>query len=140
MRHFISFQKKKALYLERGEATHQALAHELNHELMAHGFMLSKAAFDVLATQPAAALLEVHKDLTEGIRRVVGDPDGYEPIYKGFPQSVLALSYEEFVLNAIVHYWTAGQWRPEDAAYLEREFKVEPASYREVGLMTETQF
>lgn len=117
MRHFIAFQKKKALYLQPGAATNEELAHALNHELMAVGFVLS---------QPAFAL--------------VGEQGGYEPIYRGFPQSVLALSYREFLLNAIVHYWTGGAWRPEDADYLQREFGREPVSYREIGVLTESRF
>lgn len=139
MRHFISFQKKKALYLEPGDADNTALAHELNHELMAVGYVLGKHAFDAVASLETEALSELYGDLMAGIRRVVGSA-GYEPIYRNFPQSVLAMQYEEFAINALLHYWTAGTWRPEDAEHIQREFRIEAVDYTEVGLLTKTKF
>lgn len=139
MRHFITFQKKKALYVAKGPADNTALAHELNHELMAVGFVLSKDAFETVASLEVAELEAVYRDIVGGIRRVVG-ADGYEPIYRNFPQSVLELSYEQFAINALVHYWTGGQWRPEDAAHIHREFAIEAADYTEVGLLTRAAF
>jgi hypothetical protein len=139
MRHFISFQKKKALYLEPGEAQNDALAHELNHELMAVGYVLTQAAFERVASQPTDQLELIHRDLTAGLRRVVGG-GGHEPIYRNFPQSVLALSYTQFVMNALIHYWTGGEWRPEDAEAMHRELALEPVELKPVGLLTETAF
>lgn len=139
MRHFISFQKKKALYLEPGDADNTALAHELNHELMAVGYVLSRDAFQAVASQDLQALTELHADLMSGIRAVVGGA-GHEPIYRNFPQSVLALSYEQFLVNALVHYWSLGTWRPEDADYIRRELRVEAVDYTPVGLMNEARF
>lgn len=139
MRHFISFQKKKALFLQTGSGDNPRLAHELNHELMAVGYVLSKDAFEALASLEAAEIEEVYADLIAGIRKVVGG-DGYEPIYRNFPQSVLALSYQDFVINALIHYWTFGAWRPEDAEHLRREFKIEPVEYRQVGLLSRGQW
>lgn len=139
MRHFISFQKKKALFLEGGDANNTVLAHELNHELMATGFVLSKDAFEAVASLEVEELEAVYRDLVTGIRRVVGG-EGYEPIYRNFPQSVLAMQYEEFAINALVHYWSFGTWRPEDAEHIHREFRIEVADYTEVGLLTKTKF
>lgn len=139
MRHFISFQKKKALYLQPGDADNAALAHELNHELMAVGYVLSKDAFDAVASLDEERLTEVYRDLMTGIGQVVGG-DGHEPIYRNFPQSVLAMPYQEFAINALLHYWSCGSWRPEDAESLEREFRIEAARYTPVGLLTKTTF
>ncbi|MCB9750962.1 MAG: hypothetical protein H6713_13320 [Myxococcales bacterium] len=142
MRHFISFQKKKALYLDDlvgAAAQSTALAHELNHELMAVGFVLAKDAFDAVAALDVPQLEELYRDLIGGIRRIVGG-DGHEPIYRNFPQSVLALSYERFAINALLHYWTFGRWRPEDEGHLQREFGVEPVKYKPVGLLSRAAF
>lgn len=139
MRHFISFQKKKALYLEPGEGDNETLAHEINHELMAVGYVLTREAFECLAAQDTAELEAVHAELSAGIARVVGE-DGHEPIYRNFPQSVVALSYTEFVINALLHYWTLGQWRPEDAEAMQRELRVEPVELTPVGLMNRSAF
>jgi hypothetical protein len=139
MRHFISFQKKKALYLEPGDAHNDALAHELNHELMAVGYVLTRDAFERVASQHTDQLEQLHRDLTAGLRRVVGG-GGHEPIYRNFPQSVLALSYQEFVINALIHYWSDGQWRPEDAEAMHRELRFEPVELKPVALLNETAF
>ena len=139
MRHFISFQKQQALYLDGGNADNTALAHELNHELMAVGYVLSKDAFDTVASLETEGLSALYRDLVAGIRAVVGDA-GYEPIYRNFPQSVLAMAYEEFAINALLHYWSFGTWRPEDVGHLQREFQIEAVDYTEVGLLTKTKF
>jgi hypothetical protein len=139
MRHFISFQKKKALYLDPGAANNEALAHELNHELMAVGYVLTREAFERVASQSTDELELLHRELTAGLRRVVGG-GGHEPIYRNFPQSVLALGYTEFVLNALIHYWSLGRWRPEDAGAIERELRLEPVNFKPVGLLNETAF
>ena len=134
MKHFITFQKKKALYIptsEIGNIDNTALAHQINHELMKNGFVLSRTAFYALSNQSEDVLNEVFNDLMKGLSEIVGG-DGYEPIYRNFPQSVLAMSYREFVVNAIMHYWSAGTWRPEDEGHLEREFKIEPVKYKRV--------
>ena len=139
MRHFISFQKKQALYLEPGEASNDALAHELNHELMAVGYVLTREAFELLASQSSEQLAIVHHDLTTGLAGVVGG-GGHEPIYRNFPQSVMALSQREFVINALIHYWTGGSWRPEDAEAIHRELAVEPVACKPVAVLTRRGF
>lgn len=140
MRHFFSFQKKKALYLVPGGAQSEALAHQLNHELMAVGHVLSQEAFALVASQDTATLAALHADLVGGIHAVTGG-DGHEPIYRNFPQSVLALSYGEFVINALLHYWSEGTWRPADVGHLTREICAEPQDgYRVVGVLTADAF
>lgn len=139
MKHFITFQKRKGLYLVPGISQNQSIAYRIQAELMKYGFVLSKELFDTLSTQSEETLSEVYQDLCKGLREIIGT-DGYEPIYRNFPQSVQNLSYEEFVINAIMHYWSFGAWRPEDEGYLQREFKLEPVNYKEVRLLTEAQF
>ena len=139
MQHFISFQKKKAFYLSPSTQQNSSLAHEINHELMNIGYILTKEAFDVLSTQSEETLSSIYSDLLKGINLIVGG-GGYEPIYRNFPQSVLAMSYEEFIINAIIHYWSWGQWRPEDAEYINREFKMEPVDYKPVSILSEAKF
>lgn len=140
MRHFISFQKRKGLFIASGSnESNSSLVHQLNHELMKYGYVLSKDLFDRLSTQSVNDINVVYNDLVSGIRRVTGG-GGYEPIYRNFPQSVIELSYTEFLINAIVHYWSFGTWRPEDAGYINREFKLEAVNYKEVSLLTESEF
>ncbi len=141
MKYFIAFQKSKALVIIAADksANNQSLAHQFNHELMKYGYVLNKAAFDMLATLTAEEINVIYNDLFSGIKNHVGG-GGYEPTYRNFPQSVLALSYEEFILNAVQFYWSGGRWRPEDAAHLKREFNLEPINYKPIGVITEEKF
>jgi hypothetical protein len=143
MKHFISFQKRKALnlpaVLKEREGLNQVMAYQIQAEMFKYGFVFSKELFDELQYQSTQTLIEVYSDLCKGLREIVGT-DGYEPIYRNFPQSVNNLSYMEFVVNAIGHYWSWGTWRPEDSEYINREFALETVKYKEIGLLTDKQF
>lgn len=141
MKHFITFQKRKGLQLPRGDSRsiNTPLADAIVMELMKNGYRPDLPLYDALVLQSPEVLAEVYNDLCKGINDVMGG-SGYEPIYRNFPQSVIAMSYREFVINALVHYWTFGTWRPEDEGYLQREFAIEPINYKPVTLITEKQF
>lgn len=139
MKHFLSLIKRKGLHVEKGNSNNPELVHQINHELMNNGFILSKDLFDRLSTQSVENLELIMNDLLKGINHVIGG-DGYVATYKGFPQSVLAISYSEFVINAILYYWTNQTWRPNETVGLEREFGFELAKMTELRLLERTQF
>jgi hypothetical protein len=141
MRHFISFQKKKGIFVTpmKSIIDNSAYIHQINHELMNVGYVMTQELFDALSGMTEDTLQGIYNDLMQGIRKVVGS-SGYEPIYKNFPQSVLAMSYQEFAINAIMHYWSGGTWRPEDAEAINREFKIEAVNYKEVNLLSKSDF
>jgi stress response protein SCP2 len=139
MKHFISFQKRKGLAVANSDVNHgnDALVHQFNHELMTYGYLIGKDLFDKLAEQSEDTIQVIYNEMITGIRRVTGG-GGHEPIYQNFPQSVMALSYRDFVLNAINHYNSFGSWRPEDAEYINREFKLEPTKFKKLVLIPES--
>lgn len=141
MKHFLAFQKRKGLFIESSSINNNNsnLTHQFNHELMKYGYVLSKELFDVISTLDKTNIQFVYNDLLTGIKSVVGS-GGYEAIYRNFPQSVLALSYSEFAINAIIHYWSFGTWRPEDEGYLKREFAIESVNYKTIKLIDKSQF
>ena len=63
MRHLICFQKKKGLFLKPGEANNTNLAHQITHELMSKGYVVSRELFDVLVTQSEEQLNVIHNIL-----------------------------------------------------------------------------
>ena len=141
MKHFISFQKRKALYIPDGGngKSNANLATQVQAELFKYGFVMSQELFNRIASQSDDVTTEIYSDLCTGLHEVVGT-DGYEPIYRNFPQSVKNMDYLEFLINALQHYWSFGTWRPEDAGYMDREFKLEAVNYKEIGLLTESGF
>lgn len=140
MRNFYTFQKRKGFYLPtEGTETNTMAAHQINHELMNYGFIMTPELFNRVSTLSKNDLISLYNDVKSGLERVVGT-EGYEPIYKNFPQSVLALTDDERYINAITHYWSMGTWRPEDSEYVNREFAFEPVDYKSVGLLTEVEY
>jgi len=141
MRHFITFQKLKGIYVGSGDASvdNSGLVHQINHELMSVGYVMDQELFQTLSKQSEETLNEVYTQIVAGIRKVV--PQGtFEPIYRNFPQSVVQMSHFEFVVNAIMHYWSFGTWRPEDAEYINRELKLEAVNYKAVRLINSAQY
>jgi len=139
MRHFISLIKRQGLNIEAGTSNNEALAHQINHELMNNGFVLSKDLFDRLSTLDVDAMTAVYADIKRGLDYVVGG-NGYVATYQGFPQSVLAISYSEFIINAILYYWSNQAWRPNETVGIEREFGFELAKMKELKLIEKSQF
>jgi len=142
MKHFISFQKRKGLSVPVTTDiiySNESLVHQFNHELMTYGYFLNKDLFERLSIQSEEVIQSVYNDILTGIRRVVGN-GGHEPIYRNFPQSVLELSYRDYVYNALSHYWSLGSWRPEDKEYLNREFKIEAVNFKPISLLTIAEY
>lgn len=140
MRHFIAFQKRKGLAVSASSNFNNSdLVHQINHELMNFGYVMTQDLFNALSGQSEEYLQDLYKDLIGGIKGITGK-GGYEPIYRNFPQSVLDLSYREFLVNAILHYWTLGTWRPEDIGHLNRELALEKIEFKQLRLLTEREF
>lgn len=140
---FIGFIKTKGLYVEAPKEQpvmkDRHRVDQINMELMAVGYILTEDLFYALTTLDNNDLNKVYNDLMKGIKRVIGE-GSWTPIYQGFPQSVRALSRYQFVINALIHYWSAGSWRPEDAEHVNREFSIEVADYKEVRLLSKQDF
>ncbi len=141
MKHFISFQKKKGLLVAPSSVNHgnDDLVHQFNHELMKYGYVLNKDVFEALSKQTQTYIHGVYNDVLSGIKRVVGE-DGHIAIYENFPKSVLAISYREFYINAIIHYWSLGTWKPTDVSRIKKDFNKEAIDYKAVTLITESEF
>ena len=139
MKHFISLIKRQGLNIEAGTSNNEALAHQINHELMNNGYILSKDLFDRLSTLDEVAMTAVYADIKKGLDHVVGG-DGYVPTYKGFPQSVLATYYSTYLINAMAYYWSYGYFLPNEVEGLEKEFGFEAAKIKEVRLLENAEF
>lgn len=142
MKHFISFLKRKGINVTpeaNSTIDNSNLVLQINHELMTYGYILDKMLYNTLVKCDQSVLLEVYSDITSGLRSIFGG-DGYEPIYRNFPQSVVNMSYREFAIKAIFHYWSFGQWRPEDAEYINREYSIEPVNYKVITLLSNEGF
>ncbi|WJZ02568.1 hypothetical protein [Corynebacterium freiburgense] len=61
------------------------------------------------------------KDLVKQAARLIGADRTWQPLYPGFPQEVLETAERELYINAIFHYLSQGEWRPEYNSSLPRK-------------------
>lgn len=109
----LSEEKRKAV----------AVASTLNKNIENLGYTLSKLCFKRLVN--LVAHHELHpddgvdcekycNDLVEQLKLYVGDNVEYEPMYPNFPKSVMENDELQLYVNAIIHYWTDGEYRPTE--------------------------
>jgi hypothetical protein len=90
-------------------------------EVMNLGFM-----FDEHALRGLLALEKLNvtifnllaEEALNGLRHMKGADVTYKPMYPNFPKQVQDMSYCQLYWNAILHYLTAGEWKPN--------YEVEP--------------
>jgi hypothetical protein len=80
------------------------------------GFIMDQDLFEATSKLSDTQISTLYTEIVEIARNMVGDDVKYTPMYPNFPQQVLDASCIELFLNAIIHYWTAGQWMPHYAA------------------------
>jgi len=84
----------------------------MNH-IHIYGYTLSKEVVEELGKLPVETVKEFGVHLIDGIKPLVGADKIYTPMYPNFPAQVAEASDAELFLNAIFHYWTFGEWKPE---------------------------
>lgn len=76
------------------------------------GFVFSQSLFDVLKCQPLDDLIELSNHLESVLSEMVGTHVEHKPFYPFFPEQMATLSELDLYMNALVHYWTNGEWAP----------------------------
>lgn len=136
----IAIKKLGALVLEaKGDEINQSAALSLNAELMNLGFIMSKALLEKVKSLPITTIKSIADDLIHELRQLKGGHVQHKPMYPNFPEQVMEASDLELYSNALVHYWTYGQWKP-DYAKLPRTYVFESTKYKEIGLASEDSF
>lgn len=125
--------------IENFEATNDALAATVIAEMMRYGFTVSEELHKTLRVLSETSLTEVYNSVVPVLREMKGADVDYTPMYPNFPQQVMEASELELFINAICHYWTFGEWKPEYLK-LPREVSLEKGKFREIGLITEEDF
>lgn len=115
------------------------LAASLAASMMSLGFAPSQALHEALAASSAATLTRVEEELLPLLRELKGADVEHVPLYPNFPQQVMEASAVELYLNALLHYWTAGAWKP-DYEKLPRELRFEATKFRELDLVSEDDY
>lgn len=123
---------------ESQEASGMAIVYTVQAELMQLGVMLDERALSCLSLLTDEDIIRYHDEVIAYLKYIKGDGD-YRPLYDGFPQQVMEMSESELFLNAIIHYWSNGEWVPN--AYTKaKPTAFEHPSYKVLRPCSEAEF
>jgi hypothetical protein len=107
--------------------------------LMEWGYMLDQDAFTELSKSDLSVIVKFNDEVISYLKNVMGGKRDYQPLYKNFPEEVMSLSDYELYFNAIVHYWSNGNWEPSTVTY-EKPIKFEKIKYTLIKFATPERF
>lgn len=137
-RNIISLQKGLVCPPNDGMDNRIAVATVQSH-LMQWGYMLDEDAFFALSKSDLSFIQKFNDEVIAHLKNVLGGRHNYQPLYKNFPQEVMVMSDFELYMNAIIHYWSNGQWEPSHHTY-EKEIKFEKIKYNLIKYGTSERF
>lgn len=103
---------KRSVEHEAGRAE-KAMAVSIVKNVESIGFTFDKELFENLLTYPKNEIEMFYTDFIAKLKPLVGADKEYNPMYPNFPRQVAEASDAELFINAILHYWTFGEWMPE---------------------------
>ena len=123
---------------ENQEASGMAIVYTVQAELMQLGVMLNERALSCLSLLTDEDIIRYHDEVVSYLKYIKCDGN-YRPLYDGFPQQVMEMSESELFLNAIIHYWSNGEWVPN--AYTKaKPTAFEHPSYKVLRPCSEAEF
>ena len=137
-KNLVSFQKGMVCPPNDGMDNRIAVATVQSH-LMQWGYMLDEDAFSELSKSDLSFIQNFNDEVITHLRDVMGGNRNYEPLYKNFPTEVMSMSDFELYMNAIMHYWSNGNWEPSTVTY-EKPIKFEKIKYNLIKYGTPEKF
>ena len=132
-RNIIALQKSLVCPPNDGMDNRIAVATVQSH-LMQWGYMLDEESFFALSKSDLSFIQKFNDEVITHLKNVMGGNRDYQPLYKNFPQEVMNMSDFELYMNAILHYWSNGQWEPSYHTY-EKEIKFEKIKYNLINIV-----
>ncbi|MBT5231100.1 MAG: TerD family protein [Methylococcales bacterium] len=140
----ISIRKLNAIVISpvngvEGDEHNQAMVMTLNAEMMKFGFILSESVVKLMCAWDVATISQYYDHILPVVQQLKGADVHYQPMYPNFPGQVIAAAELELYINAVVHYWSCGQWLP-NYRKLPRKLRFEAVKYIEIGIANESDF
>ena len=101
-----------------------AQAATLAASMLSLGFAPSRELHAALEASRDAELAAFQAAVIPVLQELKGAHVSHAPLYPNFPAQVMQTSEAELLLNALVHYWSGGTWKPDYEA-LPRELRWE---------------
>lgn len=117
----------------------QAPVFTLQANVVNLGFIMGKDLCEALENTSSSRFSNFATSFIEILRELKGANVEYNPMYPNFPEQVMQASDLELWSNAILHYWTAGDFVPSYAK-LPRSYAPENVKLVEINVATENEF
>ena len=138
-KNYISVARLNGLVVSAGKHNSRDLAATFNANVMALGYMFDESLFNAIATLTEKQIAALYNSVVPILQEAVGAHVVHKPMYPNFPKQVMEASEVELFVNAILHYWTFGQWSPEYEVEA-RPAAFEKVNYKTLTLVTEDEF
>lgn len=107
----------------------------LQAELMNLGYALDSFATHALGQLSKSQFKSLAVEILTTLRQQLSADRTYTPFYRNFPQDVMEASDAVLFWNAILHYWSDGQWEPPQTLK-DRGFAFENVQFKPIRLGT----
>lgn len=141
----IALKKLQAVVLEPSVASvdvsaqNHALVLTLNANLMRLGYILEPELFNALSRLSREEVIGLAQKIVALLTEFKGAQVKHKPMYPNFPAQVMDATHTELFFNAILHYFSIGQWLP-NFEELPRQFAFEQTKFQPIGLASEATF
>ena len=105
----------------------------LQAEVMRLGFIMEDDLLAAASKLSDAKIGDLYVEVVTILSKLVGSDVAWTPFYPNFPEQVMEVSDLELFVNAIIHYWSAGKWRP-DFEKASRLPAFEDVKFKKLGL------
>ena len=137
-KNIVALQKGLVVPSNDGMDNRIAVATVQSH-LMQWGYMLDQDAFNELSKSDLSFISNFNNEAISYLKEITGGNRNYQPLYKNFPQEVMSMSDFELYVNAIIHYWSNGNWEPSTVTY-EKPIAFENIKYNMIKFGTNERF
>ena len=135
----ILLQKESAFVFDkRLSSLNTHIAATFQSELMNIGYMLSESAYYKMTTASVEDITEIFHTLLPVLNKLRGSDVTHKPMYKNFPREVMNMSHIDLYINAMMHYWSRGQWSPDSEGVM-RECGFEATTYTILNCVNESR-
>jgi len=135
----IALKYLNGIIVSPSNQNYEDAALSVTAQIMALGFIPSQKLIDTMKTMEIEDLTDLYVGIIPALRKFTGADADYVPMYPNFPKQVMEASKTKLFLNAIGHYWTLGQWKP-DYDKIPRECAFEYTRFKEIGVISEQEF
>jgi len=109
---FVTLKYLNGFCVPEGGEENKVLAATLSAELVNLGFMPDEKLLKAFSTLPADKAEKFYKNFVAACQLAKGAHVEHTPMYPNFPTQVMEASDVELFVNAVLHYWSRGQWLP----------------------------